>query len=54
MNYYIEKDYKKHALLMTLSAIIGITYTVLFHKTIHLGLNYPIFLLMVFIFTYIM
>jgi hypothetical protein len=54
MNYYIEKDGRKHSLLMIFSVIIGITYTVLFHKTIHLGLNYPIFLLMVFLFTYIM
>lgn len=54
MNYYIEKDYKKHTLLMILAAVVGVVYTLLFHKTIHLGLNYPIFLLMMLIFTYIM
>lgn len=51
---YIEKNYKKHTLLMILSAVVGIVYTLLFHKTIHLGLNYPLFLLIVFVFTYIM
>jgi len=54
MNYYIEKDYKKHMLLIILAAVVGILYTIFFHDTIRLGINYPAFMLLVFVFTYIM
>lgn len=54
MNYFLEKDTKKHMLLLMLAVVTGIAFTILFHKTFYLALNYPLFMLLMFGFTYAM
>ncbi len=54
MSYFIEKDNKNHILLIILSVITGVVYTVLFHKTLYPTLNYTLFMLLMFSFTYVM